>query len=116
MKVDRRMPYLVCGIVLLLSVAVEAQAEPSFSVNGRYTAQRKPRITVYDFQDTNTEAQSMRYGSSVQAMLVTFLKRKSQFVVVERQKLGDVLAEWQRNQKGMTNLQTADPNARELLE
>jgi curli biogenesis system outer membrane secretion channel CsgG len=116
MRVDRRRPYLVCGIVLMLLVAVEAQAEPSFSVNGRYTAQRKPRITVYDFQDTNTEAQSMRYGSSVQAMLVTFLKRKSQFVVVERQKLGDVLAEWQRNQKGMTNLQTADPNARELLE
>ncbi|HEV7508930.1 MAG TPA: CsgG/HfaB family protein [Thermoanaerobaculia bacterium] len=116
MIVRRRTLSHICCAALVFFVAVAAHAEPSFSVNGRYTAQRKPRITVYDFQDTNSEAQSMRYGSSVQAMLVTFLKRKSQFVVVERQKLGDVLAEWQRNQRGMTNLQTADPNARELLE
>lgn len=90
--------------------------ETSFRVTGRYTAQRRPRVTVLDFQDTNSEAQSARYGASVQAMLVTFLKRKSQLVVVERQKLGDVVAEWQRNQRGMTNLMPEDPTARELLE
>ncbi len=92
------------------------QSEVSFQVSGRYTAQRRPRVTVLDFEDTNAAASEARYGASVQAMLVTFLKRKSQFVVVERQKLGPVLAEWQRNQKGLTNLQPQDPNARELLE
>src|SRR4051794_36372431 len=110
MKVSRRKRSFACCAVLMFLASVAAQAEPSFSVTGRYTAQRKPRITVYDFQDTNSEAQSKKYGSSVQAMLVTFLKRKSQFVVVERQKLGDVLAEWQRNQRGQTNLQSSDPN------
>ncbi len=116
MTVSRRTLSLVCCTAWALLASLTAWAEPSFSVSGRYTAQRKPRVTVLDFQDTNSEAQNMKYGSSVQAMLVTFLKRKSQFVVVERQKLGDVLTEWQRNQKGMTNLQTTDPNARELLE
>lgn len=94
----------------------QAQEEGSFNVTGRYTAQRRPRVTVLDFQDTNTSAQSARYGSSVQAMLVTFLKRKSQLVVVERQKLDDVLEEWRRNREGMTNLQLEDPTAQQLLE
>lgn len=104
-------------LVLLLGFVTQAAlAESSFSVSGRYTAQRKPRITVLEFQNTNAMAQSERYGSSVEAMLVTFFKRKSQFVVVERQKLGTVLEEWQRNQSGMTNLKQGEPGARELLE
>ncbi len=95
-----------------------AEEEPvtSFSVTGRYTAQRKPRVAVLEFEDTNSEAKDRKYGSSVQAMLVTYLKRKSQLVVVERQKLGDVIAEWRRNQHGLTNLAPEDPSARELLE
>lgn len=88
----------------------------SFSITGRYTAQRKPRVAVLEFEDTNADAKDRKYGSSVQAMMVTYLKRKSQLVVVERQKLGDVIAEWRRNQKGLTNLQMEDPSARELLE
>jgi curli biogenesis system outer membrane secretion channel CsgG len=93
-----------------------AQEATALAVPDRYTAQRKPRVTVLDFSDTNSEAQGARYGASIQAMLVTFLKRKSQFVVVERQKLGEVLQEWQRNQRGLTNLRPADPTASELLE
>lgn len=104
------------ALALAMTAAAVAQDQTSFAVSGRYTAQRKPRVTVLEFENTNTQAQSARYGSSVQAMLVTFLKRKSQFVVVERQKLGDVIQEWQRNQKGVTNLQPTDPGAQELLE
>lgn len=90
--------------------------EASFAVSGRYTAQRRPRVTVLDFEDTNTEAQQARYGSSVEAMLVTFFKRKSQFVVVERQKLGTLFEERKRIQNGMINLEPGDTAARELLE
>lgn len=95
---------------------VKEEPVTSFSVTGRYTAQRKPRIAVLEFEDTNADAKNRKYGSSVQAMMVTYLKRKSQLVVVERQKLGDVVAEWRRNQNGLTNLQIEDPSARELLE
>lgn len=112
----QRMLRTAWAAAILCLVSTAALAETSFVVTGRYTAQRKPRVTVLDFEDTNSDARNQRYGSSVQAMLVTFMKRKSQFVVVERQKLGDVLKEWQRNQKGMTNLQPLDPGARELLE
>lgn len=98
-------------------IAVQEEAPvTSFSVTGRYTAQRKPRVAVLEFEDTNSEAKDRKYGSSVQAMLVTYLKRKSQLVVVERQKLGDVISEWRRNQNGLTNLAPEDPSARELLE
>lgn len=111
----------IAAAVLLAAVAHEGLAqeilqETSFSVTGRYTAQRKPRVAVLEFEDTNSDAQSQKYGSSVQAMLVTYFKRKSQLVVVERQKLGDVIEEWKRNQKGLTNLQPEDPTAKELLE
>lgn len=90
--------------------------ETTFEVSDRYTSQRRPRVTVLDFEDTNTEAQSARYGSSVEAMLVTFFKRKSQFVVVERQKLKGLLAEKQRIQNGMIQVDPDDPAARDLLE
>src|SRR5262245_9899088 len=56
---------------------------PAFSQSERYTAQRKPRVAVLDFDDTNKDALGQIYKDSVEAMLVTFLKRKSQFVVVE---------------------------------
>jgi curli biogenesis system outer membrane secretion channel CsgG len=95
---------------------VKEEPVTSFSVTGRYTAQRKPRVAVLEFEDTNSQAKNQKYGSSVQAMLVTYLKRKSQVVVVERQKLGDVIAEWRRNQNGLTNLEPEDPSAREILE
>jgi TolB-like protein len=81
----------------------------------RYTAQRRPRVTVMEFRDTNTSADETKYGSSVSAMLVTFLKRKSQFVVVERQDVQSVLAEWQRNQEGQTT-QDLSSAEMELLE
>lgn len=108
---------VLCFVLLALAAGTAAEAQPPSDLGpaGRYTAQRRPRVAVYGFEDTNTVADSSRYGSSVQAMLVTFLKRKSQFVVVERQRLKDVLDEWQLNQKGDTDLQLDDPEAQELL-
>lgn len=100
---------------LLVAASATLAQEASFEVSGRYTAQRKPRITVLKFEDANAQADRELYGASVEAMMVTFLKRKSQFVVVERQRLGDVYAEWQRNQLGQTNMAPDDP-ARQLLE
>jgi len=112
------------GTALLLALAASAQAqetgaskpaaatptpaaipqEANFTVTGDFTAQRRPRVTVFEFQNTNTDARSALYGPSVEAMLVTFLKHKSQFVVVERQNstLKRLLEEKQRIQRGQT--------------
>src|SRR5436305_8176859 len=94
----KRWKILVLGAVLLLPCAAAAQAPGTYtptpaaapaaaakSPQEHFTAQRRPRVTVFEFENTNTDARNARYGSSVEAMLVTFLKRKSQFVVVERQ-------------------------------
>jgi hypothetical protein len=113
-RISRLTARFVAAGLLVAASATLAQ-EASFEVSGRYTAQRKPRITVLKFEDANAQADRELYGSSVEAMIVTFLKRKSQFVVVERQRLGDVYAEWQRNQLGQTNMAPDDP-ARQLLE
>lgn len=82
------------GLLLLSATTALAQG---------FTAQRRPRVAVLEFTDTNTTADQALYGASVEAMLVTYLKRKSQLVVVERQKLDTLLAEWQRDQEGLTD-------------
>ena len=97
---------LACGFVALPCAARGEE---------KYTAQRRPRVTVMGFRDTNASAEGSKYGPSVSAMLVTFLKRKSQFVVVERQDVQSVLTEWQRNQEGQTQQDLTSTEV-ELLE
>lgn len=88
-----------------LTVPIDAAAgetvKNGVGIHERYTAQRRPRVTVLEFNNTNQAAQSARYGASVEAMLVTFLKRKSQLLVVEREQADEVIkAEWNRIQTG----------------
>ncbi len=88
----------------------------SFEVTDRYTAQRRPRVTVLDIQDTVQKEEKTLYGASVEAMLVTYLKRKSQFVVVERQKLDRLFAEKKRLQFGQVKIDPDDKESQALLE
>jgi hypothetical protein len=89
---------------------------PTFVRSERYSAQRKPRVAVLDFEDTNASAISEIYKESVEAMLVTFLKRKSQLVVVERQRLGTLLDEWKLARNGRVDFRPHDVRSRELFE
>jgi hypothetical protein len=91
-------------------------AKNSFEVTDRYTAQRRPRVAVLGIEDTAQKEEKTLYGTSVEAMLVTFLKRKSQFVVVERQKLDRLFAEKKRLQFGEVKLNPDDKESQELLE
>lgn len=90
------------------------QTVPDFSFSERFTAQRKPRVTVLAFENANAAARPPIFSESVEAMLVTFLKRKSQFTVVERERMGDILEEWKLGRDGRTNMRPSE--ARELLE
>lgn len=87
-----------------------------YEVSDRFTAQRRPRVTVLSFEDTNRSAIQARYGASVEAMLVTFLKRKSQFVVIERAEIKKLLEERQRLRLGQVQNEPGDDAGRELLE
>lgn len=103
---------LLCaaGTCLLLVSVAEAQ-EPVW-----FSAQRPPRVAVLGFDDANAEAPGTRHASSVEAMLETFLKLKSQFIVVERKNLGGLLEERRRIQNGMVDIPPDDTTSRELLE
>lgn len=90
------------------------QKVPDFLFSERFTAQRKPRVTVLPFENANAAARPPIFSESIEAMLVTFLKRKSQFTVVERERMGDILEEWKLGRNGRTNLKPGE--ARELLE
>lgn len=114
-----RSPFLcTLGLVGLLTVGLVPAADAAATGEPTYTAQRKPRVTVMEFEDTNAVADSERFGPSVSAMLVTYLKRQSQLVVVERQELKQILDEWERNQKGLTklNLSTAETQLLETID
>ncbi len=94
------------GLPAAKAGASVAQAPSTrFEVTNGYTAQRRPRVAVYVFDNSNKVAQKTLYGSSVEAMLVTFLKRKSQFVVLERKELNlkNIFAEKSRMQGGVVN-------------
>ncbi len=99
-----------------LAAPKPAPRAASFKITDNFTAQRRPRVTVLTFEDTNKEAQRAKYGAAVEAMLVTFLKRKSQFVVVERQKINTILSEKERLQTGMVETGADDDAAQALLE
>lgn len=93
-------------------------ARTSFEVTDRYTAQRRPRAAVFVFDNANKGARDTLYGSSVEAMLVTFLKRKSQFVVLERKEpdLRNLFAEKTRLQRGQIDFNPDDEEGQALLE
>lgn len=116
MMVQRRHPVLMLLFVLAFLESADAFAQ-SYALSGdeNYTAQRKPRVAVMEFEDTNTAAAESRYGRAVSAMLVTYFKTQSQFVVVERQNIDAILDEWKENQKGRTNLDLDDARS-ELFE
>jgi TolB-like protein len=98
------------GAALLLTVSAAASAQ-----GASFTAQEPPRVTVFDFEDANTEAAKAGYGSSVESMLVSFFKERSQLAVVERKSLGRMFEEKVRIQRGMVDVRPDDKTSLELL-
>lgn len=109
-KRNRSLLFLLLACSLAPTPTAASASEPH-----PYTAQNKPRIAVIEFADTNAEANSKKYGPSVSAMLVTFFKRQSQFIVVERQDVKALLDEWDLDQQGATS-QLSTEARQELFE
>ncbi len=103
------------AFLLTLSAAAWAQ-ETGGEKHSRFTAQRRPRVAILEFDNMNAEAAKTGYASSVEAMLVTFLQRKSQIAVVERNKLGGLYEEKRRIQMGQVDVPPGDTAALKLLE
>lgn len=117
MKVSAQALACITGAALLLATAAVVEAQEGKGEAGeRYTAQHRPRVAVFEFEDTNRDASNAGHASAVEAMLVTYLQSRSQFVVVERQKLGKLYEEKRRIQNGMVEVPPGDTTSLVLLE
>lgn len=90
----------VLVLAALIGPMAAAAQEPG-SDRRNFTAQHKAKVAVMKFENTNAEATAQGFGASVSAMLITFLKRQSQLVVVERQNLDLLLDEWKKRETGV---------------
>src|SRR5437870_12840097 len=113
---------IAVSAVLALLAALSSPAQdlpppqPAPARQKVYTAQQKARVAVMPFQNTNELAQQQKYGESVSAMLATFLKRKSQLVVVDRQILDKIMKESALDASGATSAPTADADPEKSIE
>jgi curli biogenesis system outer membrane secretion channel CsgG len=90
------------------AVAVLVVLALSWPTNG--AGQGKPRIAVSAFENkvkTPWWDPSWRIGEGLAEMLTTELARTGQFIVVERQALGDVVREQELGQSGLVRGETA---------
>jgi Curli production assembly/transport component CsgG len=113
--VGKALAFIAGAVVLLAAAAAQAQ-EVRDEAGVRYTAQRRPRVAVLELDDTNREASNKGYAASVESMLVTALQSRTQFAVAERQKLGGLLEEKRRIQRGMVDVSPGDTSSLQLLE
>ena len=99
-------------VALAIPVVAEAQEPGSVTRRRNFNAQQKPRVAVMKFEDTNADATKEKLGVAASGFLTTFLKQRSQLVVIERQNLDAVLDEWKKRETGVTTTRTeVDPLA-----
>ena len=61
-----------------------------------FSAQKRPRIAVVEFNDTTTVFPEQGFGQAVASMLTTQLKQESQFIIMERMSHKPALDLWRR--------------------
>lgn len=64
---------------------------------------RTPTLAVLPFRDTNREAKESGYGSSIAAILNTHIRNETNFIVLERSRLQQVLGEKALELHGLTD-------------
>lgn len=85
--------------VFLLALAVCAQDSASALAG---LSKRTPTIAILPFDESNESAKEYGYGKVVASMLGTHLRNETNFVVLERSRLGQVIDEQKYMQSGLT--------------
>ena len=68
-----------------------------------YIFRGKPNIAVLPFYDANAQAKEVEFGRTVSAMLATALRSNTNFIVLERGELNQILTEQAIGISGITN-------------
>jgi TolB-like protein len=89
---------IVIGIlIMIISVPCLGQmvslSEADSLLEERYIFRGKPNIAVLPFYDANAQAKEVEFGRTVSAMLATALRSNTNFIVLERGELNQILTE-----------------------
>ncbi len=97
------------GWIALLSPladpAVEDGAAPPLPPNQAQATRIRPVLAVLPFNDANAKAKEYGYGTTLSAMLVTEMRNHSNFTVLERSKIAEVLGAQNLSTLGVTQKQ-----------
>ncbi len=72
------------------------------------TYRKKPHIAILPFTNANAQAKEAEFGRTVSSMLATALRNQTNFIVLERNELHQVLTEQVLQESGLTKEQTEE--------
>jgi len=88
------------------SLRVAAGADTLAEIKETY--RKKPHIAILPFTNANAQAKEAEFGRTVSAMLATALRNQTNFIVLERNELHQVLTEQVLQESGLTKEQTQE--------
>jgi TolB-like protein len=88
---------IVSFLILMISFPCLAQmvsiSESDSLLEADYIFRKKPNIAILPFYDANAQAKEVEFGRTVSAMLATALRSNTNFTVLERGELNQILTE-----------------------
>jgi TolB-like protein len=98
--------FVLCILSLIISVPILGQmvsiSESDSLLEDKYLFRNKPNIAVLPFYDANAQAKEVEFGRTVSAMLATALRSNTNFIVLERGELSQILTEQAVGISGIT--------------
>jgi TolB-like protein len=99
-------PLCIGILILLITVPCPGQmvslSEADSLLAEDYSFRGKPNIAVLPFYDANAQAKEVEFGRTVSAMLATALRSNTNFIVLERGELNQILTEQAVGISGIT--------------
>jgi len=88
---------IISFLIFLISIPCMGQmvsiSEADSLLEAAYSFRQKPNIAVLPFYDANAQAKEVEFGRTVSAMLATALRSNTNFIVLERGELNQILTE-----------------------
>jgi len=103
MKVNSNTIFIFLLIITALCLGQIVSVTDSDSLVAEdYVFRNKPNIAVLPFTDANAQAKEVEFGRTVTAMLATALRSNTNFIVLERGELSQILTEKAVGTSGIT--------------
>jgi len=101
-------PLIAQKTAMLKSPSLRGAAGVDTLAEIKETYRKKPHIAILPFTNANAQAKEAEFGRTVSAMLATALRNQTNFIVLERNELRQVLTEQVLQESGLTKEQTQE--------